>query len=249
MLTSKAAARRFRLFRCCEATAGLEFALVAPAMVTVLVCAFDLVQMLTVWRRMSAAASAMVAIATSVSVQPNSTNSITGDQVETANTVVFAYLPEWKSITPSLYGISLSSITFSPKTANCTSDCTYVASVSWSASSSSAHGGTAQRRPCGRDVIQPVSSYARPNLTTLPSAMFVRYGSAVSLPSSVVVADITYQFKPMLLGAVVSAFTIHASAYLPPRIGGVTQNVAYVPSAGIPSVTDGSLLQGYVKCS
>ena len=248
MLTFEVAVRELRRFRCREAAAGLEFALVAPVMVTMLVCAFDLVQMLTVWRRMSAAATAMVETATSVSVQPNSTNSITGDQVEIANTIVFAYLPEWKSITPTLYGMSLSSVTFSPDPVGCTSSCNYVASTSWSASSSAAHGGTAQRRPCGRGVIQSVSTYAKPSLTTLPSAMFVPYGGASYLPPSVVVADVTYQFKPMLLGAVVGAFTIQASAYLPPRIGGVTQTVIYVPSADIPNETNNSNLQGYAKC-
>lgn len=248
MLTLKAVIHCLWRFRSCRATAGLEFALVAPVMVTTLVCAFDLVQMLTVWRRMSAAALAMVEMATSVSVQPNSTNSITGSQAEIVNTVAFSYIPDWKSIHPSLYGISLSSITFFPDPANCTSSCTYVASTSWSASSSSDHGGTAQRRPCGRGAIQPVSSYAKPSLTTMPNAMFVSYGSATNRPSSVIVADLTYQFKPMLLGAVVGAFTIQASAYLPPRIGGVTQSVTYMPSTGIPDATANSSLQGYAKC-
>lgn len=78
--------------------------------------------------------------------------------------------------------------------------------------------------------------------------MFVPYGSATDRPVSVIVADISYQFKPMLLGAVVSAFTIQASAYLPPRIGGVTQDVTYVPSADIPDETNSNLLQGYAKC-
>lgn len=248
MLTLNAAVSRLRPFRCRKATAGVEFALVAPVMITLLVCAYDLVQMLTVWRRMTAAAAAMVALTTSVSVQPNSTNSVTGDQVQVANTLAFAYLPEWKSITPSLYGISLSSVTFSPTQASCKSDCTYVASTSWSASLySSSPGGTPQRRPCGRGLIQPVSSNAKPSLTTLPSAMLVPYGTTTNGPPSVVVADITYNFKPTLLGAVVSAFTIQVSAYLPPRIGGVTQSVTYVPSAGIPQAANNSS-QGYMVC-
>lgn len=246
-MTFNAVIRQLRRLRCCRAAAGLEFALVAPVMVTMLVCAYDLVQMLTVWRRMSAAASAMVAMATSISVQPNSTNSITGDQVETVNTVVFAYNPDWKNITPSLYGISLSSIVFSSVLPDCKKDCTYVASTSWSASTISAHGGTAQRRPCGLGLILSDSIYAKPSLTTLPSTMFKPYGS-FNLPPSAIVADITYQFKPTLLGAVVSAFTIQVSAYLPPRIGGVTQDVTYEPSDGIPNARFDRSQQGYVKC-
>lgn len=235
-------AARTGLWRRRDGVVAVEFALTAPILLTMLIVTYDLMQMLITWRRMTAAASALVQITTSIAAQPNSTNVISGDDVETAVDAVFAYFPAWKAISPTSYGLSMTSVTFYPQDASCSTNCTYLAHTSWSASS---RYGLPQRRPCGQ--MQAADGNATASMGTLPNAFFQSYGGAYG-PPSVVVADITYQFTPVLAAGVIGPTTLHASAYLAPRIGGATQDTRYVPSSDLPPARDNTRT-GYVQCT
>jgi Flp pilus assembly protein TadG len=109
---------------------------------------------------------------------------------------------------------TISSVTFTPTVAGCTSNCTYTAAVTWSSAQN------ASKRSC---TIAPTqaSDTAEPSLTTLPADVYTS--------GTLIVVDLAYQYVPVFGGAFVPPIWIRRSAYLQPRYNNA------ITYSGIPS--------------
>ena len=213
----RATAVRLREMR--RGIAGMEFALIAPILVTLVIGVVDITDAIITWRHLSIAAEAVAEIATEMSAQPGGSNLITATQVWQASTAAFGIMPGWKSgLMATSYAITVSSVVIRPTVTGCTTACTYVAKVAWSVPFSP--GITEIRTPCA--VESQVANNLANSLTTLPVGVIG--------PSPLLVVDIFYEFQPMFVGFITGPIAMLRSAYLQPRIGTNAQYIVYSPS-------------------
>jgi Flp pilus assembly protein TadG len=196
--------------------AALEFALIFPFLISILMGVYDITNLMIAWERLSSASNMTVEIATNFAAQPDTTNVLTSTQAWEATTAIYAYMPALK--TGGNYSVTLTSVVMTPTPAFCTTNCQYIATTAWSVPLTQGNNVT---RPCG--VL--ISASANPNanlLSTLPSGI---YG-----PSALMVADISYVYTPAFLSIFTGPITLHRSAYQPPRTGSPSQYVKYTPA-------------------
>jgi Flp pilus assembly protein TadG len=196
--------------------AGLEFALLAPVLVTMLAGLYDLTLAYIAYERVNLCAQTIGQIATIQAAGSTATNTLSLSQATASASAAYAYLPKLLNASPPAFGVTISSVVMTPTVSGCSSGCTYTAHVAWSGIYEGAAG---LKRPCdttqGASVITQSSDTAATSPTTLPSDVY----SAAPL----VVVDVTYQFTPLFFKFITSSFTIVKSAYLPPR-SGITNN-------------------------
>jgi Flp pilus assembly protein TadG len=104
--------------------AAVEFALVAPILLTMSLAVFDIARALLVWQQIGNAAEAIVEAAEKLSVTPQPDGSVTASltptQMQTAMTTIYAQVPGLNlgnpvgAIYPGSYSVTLSSVTFLP---------------------------------------------------------------------------------------------------------------------------------------
>jgi hypothetical protein len=97
--------------------------------------------------------------------------------------------------------MTISSVSFTPTVAGCTTKCTYTPSIVWSL-------GTNVTRSC---KVPPVSTSdnSNPSMTTLPADVFTA--------NSLIVVDLVYPFVPLFGTKYIPPIAIKRSAYLQPR--------------------------------
>lgn len=191
-----------RFTRSPSAASAVEFAIIFPVFVLLMLGGFEIVRYITVSRQLTYAANSM---ATMLAERTSAVN---------GNGVIFAFNsamitfpqvlndPARKNTNWYNYmSITLSSILFTPTVNGCTSGCTYKANVDWSI-------GTNGSRSCS---VAPVSapSTSTPSNTTLPQDVFTA--------GSIIVADVVYPFVPILALNFVPSITLRRSVYLQPR--------------------------------
>jgi Flp pilus assembly protein TadG len=203
--------------RCRRGLAGLEFALLAPILLTLFAGTVDVSSALLTYRRMGIAAAAVAEIASTGSAQSQALNLLTDVQAWQATTAPFVWFPQWTdAAAQGTFAISVSLVTFTATPAGCAQNCGYVATVAWSVANNL---GAVQLRPCGTLTMVPNGS--TPSLTTLPAGDFG--------PTSLLVADISYTFRPLFLGFLVGDIALMRSSYFSPRI---KNDVELVPPGG-----------------
>jgi Flp pilus assembly protein TadG len=203
--------------------AVVEFALISPLLITLLMGGYDASQAMIAWRRTSAAAQQIVKIATEVSIQADQTTSLTPTQAQQATSTIFAVVPGLSA--GGNFSVTLSGVVFTAGPPNVTSqianpclstttNCT--ASVAWSVAYSNGQNVT---RPCG--TVRQVPPNTAASLSTLPTL-----NVSAQYLTSLVVADVTTTFTPFF-GKFIGSFSITSTAMLVPRIGAATQFVEY----------------------
>lgn len=185
--------------------AALEFALLAPALIVIMLSLYDVTSAVISWWQMSAAAGAIARITTNFAATTTNTNSVTIAQATTASTAVFALMPALATTPASRYGVAISSVVMTPTIPGCTRGCTYVANTAWSVGLQ----GSASKRPCGTLSLVPDGQPA--SSTTLPADAFT------SAP--LVVVDITYDFAPLFTNLFGAGLRFMESAYMATRTG------------------------------
>lgn len=196
---------------------GIEFAMVAPLMFTLLAGSYDVTQIFIAMRQVTSTAQEIVQIATEQAVQPDQSNALTVNQAKQAMTAIYAIIPGLKSgADTSPYSVTLSAIVFTPLAPSCVagSNCTYVGNVMWSVSLP--QGSQVTR--CG--VVTQVSMGQQATISNLPT-------SGMTTLTSVVVADVSYTYQPLFSGFVTGSITLQRTAFLPPRAGKPSQYVHY----------------------
>jgi Flp pilus assembly protein TadG len=108
--------------------------------------------------------------------------------------------------------ITMSSVTFTASPANCTTTCTYVPKVAWSA-------GTT-RRSCTTPPTS-ASNTAASSVKTLPADVFG--------PTSLIVVDVSFTFRPTIAPKFMNAITINRSYFVTPRY---VPTITYTVSTG-----------------
>lgn len=201
--------------------AALEFALASPMLILMLLSMYDIANGWLAWRRLTAAAQSVGQIATMLAVNADGTNSLTYDQAWRSSTAVYAAMPEML-VTGARYGVTLSQVLFTSASACNGTIC--AAHVDWS----QAMLGVAAPRPCGALSATATADDAAPGPTVMPESAFQA--------APVLVADVTYAFKPLFLGGVVGPISMARSSYFPARSGSSNQAITYSgPNAQCPA--------------
>lgn len=191
----------------------IEFALILPLLLTLSAVTFDLVRYVIYMRKLELAASTLADL-----VARNDTGKITQTDILAISRSQLVMFPEAMSAAKdanvsvwTLLRWSLSGVQFTPTVAGCTSNCTYTPKVVWT---------SGQKRSCTTPPVAAPNT-AGPSPTTLPSDTFG--------PGFLVVADVVFSYKPLILQSVVGSIDIAKSFYFAPRY--VTA-IAFDPSGG-----------------
>lgn len=209
--------------------AALEFALLAPVLLSTLAGLYDLTTAFIAWKHVALAAQAIAEISTSLAATATSTNQLNLTQANQATSAVYAYLPDTLNPTPPAFGVTLSSIVMVPTVATCISSCTYTAHVAWSGN----YQGSAPHRPCdakaGVSSMSFVPDGSSPTPNTLPTDL-------QSAPLPILIVDVNYTFSPLFYTFITGPIQMSQSAYFSPRIGLASNWVQYY-AAGAPDTT------------
>ena len=189
---------------------ALEFAMMAPLLMVPLMFMYDAANGWMVWHRLTLAARSIAQISTLLAVNADGTNTLSHDQAWRASTAVYAAMPETLAA-GATFGVVMSEVLFtSPDSCNGEA---CVANVGWSTTLL----GSAPRRACGTLSVVPDSF--PPSPAVLPQSVFQ--------PAPILVVDVTYSFKPTLLGSLIGGIPMAWSAYLPVRSGTSDQTISY----------------------
>jgi Flp pilus assembly protein TadG len=194
--------------------AALEFALIAPVLVTVCAGLYDLTTAFLAWQRVNMAALAIAQITTYQAANSNNTNMniLNLAETRTGASAIYAYLPNTLSASPPGFGVTISSIAMVPTPSGCTVNCTYTAHVAWSG----IFQGSGSRRPCdarsGVSALNFVPDGSNPTPQTLPTDL-------QSTGQPLLVVDVNYTFQPLFFTFITGNIMMMGSAYFPPRTG------------------------------
>jgi TadE-like protein len=206
--------------------AMLEFAIIAPVMVLFAMGGFDVTRALITWQEVQTAAEWSAVSAQSLAVQLDSTTSLTPQQAQVAMTTIYGSMPQVISgLWGGKYGIAMSGVEWY-STANGT---VWNPVLAWTTSlyalapaETTAAIDSTFKRACGTTLNQ---------LDTVPSDSSVLTSiptKDVLTPSTFVVVDIHYQFKPVLpVTFIIGNIDFYASFTFPNLIGQNTQALGY----------------------
>ena len=197
--------------------AMVEFGLIFPVLVTLLLALVEVSNLATSNRRLQVVANSITQMITQ-----SSTGVVNYVDVQFAIDSTMVLFPlvlsdsankgiSWSSD----ISVTVSSVVFSLQNALCTSNCTYNAKVAWS--------GGSNKRPCNFNLTATPDT-ATPSSTTLPTDV---YG-----PGSLIVADVVYTYKPWIWLTLLPAITVSKSVYLAPRYIPPTSYIKYSVIAG-----------------
>jgi len=185
------------------AIAAVEFAIIMPILTILIVGGAEAARFVNTTRKITNLTNSMAAL-----LAERTTAVKLNDLVFTFNSTLVTFPQILKDAAnngvPWQYDISvtLSSIKFTPIVSGCTSSCTYKASVIWSA-------GSGSLRACPPAVPVAVSDTATPSLLTLPQDIFTS--------GTVVVADVSFTYRPLFGSRFVPQAILKRSVYLQPR--------------------------------
>ena len=197
-------------------TAALEFAIVAPVLLVLLLGTIDLSNAVLTARRMEVAATAVAEMASTESAQNATLNQISQVQASEATTAAFALFPCWARPQSAgscgaagTFAVTLSGVSFTASPNGCTLACTYKPNVVWSVTNPL---GLPDFRACGG--LAAVADASASNYGNIP----VDDLSATTL----FVADVNWSFTPTFFGFLFGNIPLFESATVSPRVGNGT---------------------------
>lgn len=237
--------RRPRLAGETRSVATLEFALVAPIMISLTLTVVDMARLELIRGQVHNAADAIAEAAEKLSVTTNAgtgavSTTLTADQMQLAMTSIYAEIPGLNQgngggLFADRYAVALSSVTYSPLCTKATNCGSQTASLLWSSSLSV---GGAQlylgfMSNCGN--VSQVSQFpdTNGNWNQIPSPILAG-GTAMTLAPQIV-ANVAYSFTPYF-PLFVTATQVVASVSLPSPIGGLDQTITLNTSAAAGNV-------------
>lgn len=203
-----------------DATAAIEFALVLPVLLVILLAGSQVVLYINANRKVGQAARSISQMISQAAPPSNSTiATVNASDLHfsyDSTLVIFPFVmtdAKRQGIAWSAdISINFASISFSPISSSTCNDpmdqsSCYVANVTWTSTGTSQPGG-ANYRPCVPPQL-PASNTAAPNRGTLPRSVFG--------PASLIVVDIVFTFSPMFASRFVPPIRIARTAYVQPR--------------------------------
>jgi hypothetical protein len=215
---------------------ALEFALVAPILLSLTLGGVDGARALLIWTEIHNAANAIAQAAEKLSVTTDPatgviTTELTADQMQQAMSIIYAEIPGLNlgnggGLFPGSFQVALSSIGYTPvcaQAANCGSQ---VAFVHWSSGlsvggSQLLSGAARVCSPTPTQVAQFPDTSA--NWTDMVSPVLAG-GQAMTLAPQIV-ADVAYNFTPYFPLFLHSSHMV-ASATMPAPVGGLNQAIS-----------------------
>ena len=192
-----------RLRDCRSASAGLEFAIIAPVLLVLMIGVFDIARAVIVQQQVYNAAHTIPVSASSLAVQTDQTTSLTPTQVQQSLSEIFAAMPWRRSgVLAGATSVTMSSVTFvqtdSSCVANSTTVCSYAPHTTWSV----AYADPPGRNPANYNSFQNVTRPCMQLNQTLPGQGSP--GDLSSLPTlgvispdPILVVDVHYQYSPV----------------------------------------------------
>ncbi len=203
--------------------AAIEFALVAPLTLLMIVGVFDISKAVIIWQQVCNTAHAIPVSASTLSEQPDKSTSLTVAQVQQSLSTIFGEIP-WirNGIETGQTSATLSAVTFVPQ-GQCmpspTQICTYAANVAWSVAYQGGPNAlpqfqTSVTRPCGAPLKQigptdPIPP-GQTNLTILRTLL-------ISQPAPILVADVHYRYTPRFFSFLTGPVDFYETGYWPVR--------------------------------
>ena len=205
-----------------SAVSSIEFALIVPVCILLLLAGIDLARYIIFGSKCTAVANS---IGEMIAVTPSNSNASTiGDGLINSSDIQTYYksaaftFPEMLSQNTQggqywqqILQINISSISFSVSPNACTTSCQYTPKLDWTFSSAAGtkFGGKDVIRQCGIN-FNKVSDVASYSSDSLPSSVFST--------RSLIVVDVFYRFEPLFfLTPFLSGQIIERSIYFPPR--------------------------------
>jgi Flp pilus assembly protein TadG len=241
-----------------DGVAAMEFGILAPVMVLLLIAVFNLAKIMILWEQVWSASRSIAESATTLALPtaPNAPSAITAQQANLALSSIFAQIP-WVAagiatgpsagpgtLPANSVGAALTSVNYTAPGPNCTSNCTsYTATVVWSIVYVPT-GGTRQAgafrtagllRPCG-DTLTPVGpgQASGPDTISTLNVGSLLVANAISVPDPFLIADVQLSFTPYLFSFITGPITLSATSYVPVRTAtpGATAQYIQLNDAG-----------------
>jgi Flp pilus assembly pilin Flp len=174
-----------KFIRAQTGVAAIEFALLLPLLILIMLGSFELQRYLRIERQLTLTAENIAAMVAQ-------RQSIENDVLNLDYDIAYHTFPAARDEPPKLWWHVLvhqiSGVIFTPTVAGCTKNCTYAANLTWNwPTYDTGFGLGALRRQCG--PITPTPDSAQPTGATLPASMFG--------PGSMIAVDLRYEFKPL----------------------------------------------------
>jgi Flp pilus assembly protein TadG len=213
---------------------ALEFALVAPVMLTLTMGAVDGARALLIWAEIHNAANAIAQAAEKLAVTTNPstgavTAELTADQMQQAMSTIYAEIPgldlgNGNGLFPGQFAVALGSVTYTPLCTSASGCGSQTVTLLWTTYLTVGGTKLAQGwyRACGSEsqVAQLPANNGRMQEMVSPVSAG---GTAMTLTPQIV-ADVKYVFTPYFpyfFGSV----TFYATATMPAPIGGLSQQI------------------------
>ncbi len=221
------------LCRARKAVVALEFGIIAPVMMLLVIGVFDISKAAILWEQVWAASRSISESAATLAIQTNGSAQLTDAQATQALSLILADVPWLREgiatigETPTNAGNAVSAVLTSVDyeiAAGCTSKCDYQATVKWS----KAYGfpgfvtGNTVLRPCGSANGGPFLNQNDPgspkNLGTIPTSNVETLPqSGISVPDAFLMADVKLTYTPYFFNFVTGPVTFWATSYWPVR--------------------------------
>lgn len=210
------------LAACRRGVAAIEFALVAPVMITMMIGVFDIVHAMTIQQEVYNATHSILVSASSLAVQPDKSTSLTTTQVQQTLSTVFAAIPGRRNGTlPGTASVTLTSVNFVLANSSCkptaSTPCSYVPIVAWSIAYADPAGrykglNTFQPlvRPCMQLNQTSPTGGAQGDLTSVRTL-------GVTNPDPMLIVDTHYRYTPLFFRFVTGPVDFWSSGYWPIR--------------------------------
>jgi Flp pilus assembly protein TadG len=213
---------------------ALEFALVAPLMLTLTLGAVDGARALLIWAEIHYAANAIAEAAEKLAVTTDPTTGLvaaelTADQMQQAMSTIYAEIPGLNlgnggGLFPGPYAVALSSITYTPLCTSASGCGSQTASVLWTTYLTVGGSALVQGwyRPCMTEA--QVARFPPNSVGMLEIASPVLAGGSAMTLSPQLVTDVLYAFTPYFPFFIKPVY-LYASATMPAPVGQLNQRI------------------------
>jgi Flp pilus assembly protein TadG len=226
--------------------ASIEFALIAPALLSITLIGVDGARAVLIWRQVHNAATAIAENAEKLSVTTiadtnDVTSELTADQMQQAMSTIYAVIPGLNlgnggGLYPGKFAVTMSEVPFYPICAQATGCATQSAYVLWSSYLSVGGPQLTQGiyRPCQMETSVAAFPDNASQYTVMANPNLAPKGSAMTVAPEVVV-DVQYTFTPYF-PLFVKSTTFYASAVVAAPLGGLDQITAFNTAGGTGNV-------------
>jgi hypothetical protein len=233
-----------------RANVAIEFAIIGPVMITLILGLYDVSKAMILYQEVYNSAHDSALAASIMAEQPDQTTSLTVAQTQQAMSIFYAEMPWVRSgIETGTHSVTLSSITFQQTVSTCvpssTNVCATTPYVTWSIPYQWGDGRQAQpSRPCATGPSpQPTTAVAASSVT---AGSLTTIGTAgVQNPDPILVVDVHYRYTPMFTNFVTGPIDFWVTAYWPVR-SAATGTATYLQYTKFDPTNQ---LSGLAKCS